>query len=180
MATATAYVQNVVQTDDACRLGQQVLAPTRNLRVPKDRTYVPVARSHFHGSLELSNPLGPECGLSRTIGHLSGRVVSPAPNAVVATKGAGESRCRAGDQRRQGLAKNEVHDQRDLSLMLHDVNDGHDVGVTNPRCEFGFVEEARGEVRILGEVRMQALDRDGSRKSAGAEQAADVHGGHPA
>ena len=73
-----------------------------------------------------------------------------------------------------------LHDEQDLVVAHDHVERGHDVRVPDARGEPGLVEEHRDELRVLREVRVEALDGDRAVEAAGAEQPAYVDGRHAA
>ena len=72
-----------------------------------------------------------------------------------------------------------VHDEKDLLLLRHHIERGHDVGVADACGHPRLVEKHGDEVGVLRELRVQALDGDGAREPFGPEQPAIVHRGHP-
>ena len=87
---------------------------------------------------------------------------------------------RRAKQLRERLAVDVLHDEEELAVGRDDVDRRDDVRVLDARGEARLVEEHRDELGILGELRMQPLDRDGAREADRAEQAAEVDRRHAA
>ncbi len=64
------------------------------------------------------------------------------------------------DDRLEVRPVDELHDDEVGVVRRADVEDGDDVRVVEAGAEAGLVEEHRDEVRVLREVRQDALDRD--------------------
>ena len=73
-----------------------------------------------------------------------------------------------------------LHHDGELALLGHDVERGDDVRTPDARSQARLVEEHRRELRVLRELRVQALDRHRAREARWPEQAAKVQRGHPA
>src|SRR5262249_6150462 len=61
-----------------------------------------------------------------------------------------------------------------------DIECGDDIGVVNTRSESRFVDHGAEKLRLLGQVWMESLDRDGPREACSTEQPAEVHDSHAA
>jgi hypothetical protein len=83
-------------------------------------------------------------------------------------------------QARHRLAVHVVHYQEQLAIERNHVENRHHVGVNHPRRKARLVQEHRRELGILGELRVQTLDRHRARESDGPHQAPQVHRGHAA
>src|SRR5262245_5178917 len=59
-----------------------------------------------------------------------------------------------------------LHDEQDLALVRDDVERRNDVRMMDARGNARLIEEHRDEIRVLREMRVQALDRYGARESA--------------
>ena len=81
-------------------------------------------------------------------------------------------RDRAPHEPRERLALHVLHDEEELAVGLHDVERRHHVRVADARGEARLVEEHRDELGVLGELRVEALDRDGAREADGPDAAA--------
>ncbi len=86
---------------------------------------------------------------------------------------------RARDEVREGVALHVLHDDVVALLARPDLEDGHDVGVVDPRGEARLLQEHLDELGLAREVRVQALDPDEALKAARAGEATEVHGRHP-
>ena len=78
------------------------------------------------------------------------------------------------------FAEQVLHDEEQLAVLGDDVEGRYDVGVTDPGGQARFVEEHRDELGVFGELRVQALDRDGPGEPRRPAQPSQVNGGHPA
>ena len=87
---------------------------------------------------------------------------------------------RFANEPRERLACDVLHDEEQLAVVGDDVERGDDVRVPDARREPRLLEEHRDELGVLGEVRMQALDRDRAREADGPEQAREMDCGHTA
>ena len=73
-----------------------------------------------------------------------------------------------------------LHDEEELAVGGDDVERRHDVRVPDARGEARLVEEHRDELGILGELRVEALDRDRAREADRTEQPPEVDRRHAA
>ena len=78
-------------------------------------------------------------------------------------------------QRRERRSGDVVEDERQLVTVGDDVEDRADVRVVDARREPRLVDHHRAELRVLGEVRMQALDGDDTRETRGADVSREVY-----
>ena len=85
---------------------------------------------------------------------------------------------RAPDEARERLAADVLHDEQELVVVHDDVEGRDDVRVLDARGEPRLVEEHRGEVRVVRELRVQALDGDRTEEPRGADQAPEVDRRH--
>ncbi len=74
----------------------------------------------------------------------------------------------------QRFAADVLHDQQQLVLALENVECLNDVRMLHASRESRLVEEHRGEVGIVGELRVQSLDGDGAREADRPHEAAEV------
>ena len=75
----------------------------------------------------------------------------------------------------------ELHDQVVAAFGIAiEVENCNDIGMVQQRRDSRFIGKHRTELRIARERRQDALDRDGSRKSFGAEEIAAEDFGHAA
>ena len=82
------------------------------------------------------------------------------------------------DQMRERVALDVVHHQEQIPFERNHVEGGHDVRVADARREPRLVDEHRHELGVLGEMRVESLDGDGSREPDLAEHAAEVDRRH--
>ena len=71
-------------------------------------------------------------------------------------------------------------DEHDLVGGLHDIEHGHHVAVVDLRRDARLVEEHLDELRVLGELGVQALRGDDAREPLVAHEARDVDRRHTA
>jgi len=86
----------------------------------------------------------------------------------------------ASDQGVQREPVHELHDEKQPLRTALDRERGDDVRVTNARGEPRLVEEHRDEVLLARDVRVHELQGDEPLEAALADDAREVHGGHPA
>src|SRR5439155_25131978 len=84
------------------------------------------------------------------------------------------------DDARQRFARDVLHDEEDLAVLIDDVDRRHHVRMADARDETRFVDEHVDERAIASEMRVHPFDRDGSFEARAAALAADVHRRHPA
>jgi len=87
--------------------------------------------------------------------------------------------CRGSDQLGEIAALHVLHhDVEGVSLLL-EIENLNDVGMIELRCEIRFFAEHGEELRVLDEVRQDALDHDLSGEARGAQGVAVIDFGHP-
>ena len=89
-------------------------------------------------------------------------------------------RCRGANEPRAGGAVDVLHRHVHLVVLLAEVEDLDDVRMTEPRRHPRLVDEHGDEVRVAGELREDALDRDDLLEAMGARLPGEVHLGHAA
>jgi hypothetical protein len=85
-----------------------------------------------------------------------------------------------GDESGKGFTGYILHDEKELVVVDHNVDDGHYVRVSNTPRDFRFVHEHRDELCALRQIRVQALDGYCAREAIGANKAPEVDRRHPA
>ncbi len=98
----------------------------------------------------------------------------------VARRNALSALARLAHEARERLARDVLHDEKELAVVGHDIEGGDDVGVADARRERASSRNIATKSGILREVRMEPLDGDGASKADGAEQARKMDGGHAA
>jgi hypothetical protein len=73
-----------------------------------------------------------------------------------------------------------LHHQAHVRPILGGVEDGHHVGVTDPRRQIGLLHQIAGEPRRLAQVGVHQLDRHVALESTRAARPRQVDGRHPA
>ena len=71
-----------------------------------------------------------------------------------------------------------IHDEEIASLVFVDFQDGDDVRVADACSEARLVEEHVDERRLVGEVRMELLDRVETFEASGTSETSEVDGAH--
>jgi len=84
------------------------------------------------------------------------------------------------DQPRERLAGDVLHDEEELAVVRDDVEGGDHVRVADTGREARLLQEHRHEIRVLREVRMEALDGHRAREADRPEQARKMDRGHAA
>jgi hypothetical protein len=88
---------------------------------------------------------------------------------------------RARQERAQVIALDVLHHQEVAGVgRVADVDGGDDVRVADAGCQPRLVEEHADELFLVGEVRVQHLDRDQALEARGALRVGHVHHGHAA